>query len=508
MTAATRPQYGNFRPTRRAGLFGVPVLALGALLAASTVGFALLISQHWPAALGWTVLTVALTAPLLHRDAHDRNTYQNLGVRISFMLRRKAGATVYRSGPAGSTPDGKCRLPGLAAASVLAEHTDAYGQPFALLYVPATHHYSIVLGAAPADHQLMDESDIDQLVATWGGWLADLGHHPSVDGASVTVETAPDSGLTLRRNISTQLASNAPAFSTVVLGEIAQTFPALAARVTTRVTVTFSGIPPWERGSALRRKRPKPRSRDEMATEIANLLPGLIAGLAATGAGTAVRALRAQDVVDETKVAYNPAVAQQVEEARQSGGTDLTWEEAGPTGAVESWTSYRHDLGWSQTWYMTCPHRGAFPAEALSRLLGPHRDIVRKRVTILYRPEPPAAAAEIVDRAYRDATSEASQRGRATARQLRAIRVAERTAAEEAGGAGLLRFGVIVTATVLDPALMPLAQTTVEGLAAAPRLKLRLAYGNQAAAFATGLPLGLVLPKHLVLSSELRDQLL
>lgn len=505
---AARPSYGNFRPTRRAGLFGVPIMALGGLLSAAVVGFALLVSQHWPWAVAWTVLTVALTAPLLHRDGHDRNTYQNLGARVSFMLRRRAGTTVYRSGPAGSTPDGRCRLPGLAAASVLTEHVDAYGQPFALLYVPATHHYSVVLGAAPADYQLMDESAIDTLVANWGGWLADLGHHPSIDGASVTVETAPDSGLTLRRNISTQLASGAPAFSAAVLGEIAQTFPASSARVTTRVTVTFSGIPPWERGSSLRKKRPRPRSREEMATEIANLLPGLIAGLTATGAGTAVRALSAQDVVDETKVAYNPAVALQVEEARQSGGTGLTWDEAGPTGAVESWTNYRHDLGWSQTWYMTSPHRGAFPAEALARLLGPHRDITRKRVTLLYRPEPPVAAAEIVDRAYRDATSEAAQRGRATARDLRAIRVAERTAAEEASGAGLLRFGVIVTATVLDPALMPLAQTTIEGLAAAPRLRLRLAYGNQAAAFAAGLPLGLVLPKHLVLSSELRDQLL
>lgn len=506
--STTRPQYGNFRPTRRAGLFGVPILALGGLLAAAVVGFALLVSQHWPAAVGWSVLTVAVTAPLLHRDAHDRHTWMNLGARVAFGLRRRAGSTVYRSGPAGNTPDGKCRLPGLMAASELTEHVDAYGQPFALLAVPATHHYSVVLSAAPADHQLMDETNVDTLVATWGGWLADLGHHPSIDGASVTVETAPDSGLTLRRNISTQLVPDAPEFATAVLGEIAQTFPASSAHVTTRITVTFSGIPPWERGSSLRKKKPHPRVREEMVTEIANLLPGLLAGLTATGAGTAVRALRAQDVVDETKVAYNPAVAQQIEEARQGEGTGLTWDEAGPTGAVESWSDYRHDLAWSRTWYMTSPHRGAFPAEALARLLSPHRDITRKRVTILYRPEPPAAAAEIVDRAWRDATSEAAQRGRATARNQRAIRVAERTASEEASGAGLLRFGVIVTATILDHSLMPLAQTTIEGLAAAPRLRMRVAYGNQAAAFAAGLPLGLVLSKHLVLSSELRDQML
>ena len=113
-----------------------------------------------------------------------------------------------------------------------------------------------------------------------------------------------------------------------------------------------------------------------------------------------------------------------------------------------------------------------------------------------------------MDRAYLDATSEAAQKSRSTARDRRAIRVAERTAEEEAAGASLLRFSVVVTATVLDPEQLPLASTTVEGLAAAPRLRLRVAVGNQAAAFAAGLPLGLVLPKHLMLTPELRDQLL
>ncbi len=503
-----RPQYGNFRPTRRAGLFGVPLLALAGLLGAGAVSFALLISQHWTAAVAVALVAVALTAPLLVRDGHDRNLYQALGGHLSYAVARSSGTTVYRAGAAGSVPDGTCRLPGIAAQSTLSEHIDAYGQPFALLFTPATQHYTVVFSAVPADHQLMDEEVVDQLVANWGGWLSDLGHNPSIDGASVTVETAPDTGLRLRRNIDTQLAPGAPDFAVAALAEIAATFPASSAQLTTQVTVTFSAIPSWERDSSMRKKTFKPRTRTEMATEIANQIPSLLAGLTKTGAGTGVRALRAQDIVDSTRVAYDPAVAEHVEQARQEGGTGLTWAEAGPTGAVEGWDSYRHDGGWSRTWYMTSPHRGAFPAEALSRLLSPHKDITRKRVTILYRPEAATQAAEIVDQAYRDASTEASQKGRASAREMRAVRVAERTAAEEAAGAGLLRFGVVVTATVLDPELLPLARNTVESLAAAPRLKLRIAFGNQAAAFVAGLPLGLVLPKHLALTSDVRDQLL
>lgn len=508
--SAARPQYGNFRPTRRVGLFGVPLLALCGLLAAGGMGFAMLLGRQWVAATAWTVFVVAATAPLLRRNVHDRNLYQVLGSRLAFAAARRSGGTVYLAGGAGHTPDGSCRLPGLLAASRLSEHRDAYGQPFALLHVPATHHYSVVLEAQPSDHRLLDDEVVDQQVAMWGGWLADLGNHPSVEGASVTVESAPDSGLRLRRNITSQLSEDAPEFAAATLAEIAETFPATAAQVTTRITVTWSGIPSWQGGErvGLRRRAPRPRSTEQMAQEIGNLLPAVVNGLRATGAGTGVRAMRAQDVVDATRVAYDPRVALAVEEARSREGTGLRWEDAGPTGAVESWDSYRHDYGWSRTWYMSAPHRGSFPAEAMSRLLSPHRDIARKRVTILYRPEPPTRAAEIVDRAYLDATSQAAQRSRATARDRRAIRVAERTAEEEAAGASLLRFAVVVTATVLDPAHLPLASATVEGLAAAPRLRLRAAVGNQAAAFAAGLPLGLVLPRHLVLAPELRDQMM
>jgi hypothetical protein len=509
---AERRQYGNFRTTRRAGLFGIPLLVLGLLLVAGFFGLMMAITGRLWAALAWAVVMVAATMPVLHRDSHDRHQYEKFATRMSFALRRRAGTTVYQSGATGRTPDGRCRMPGLLAASELSEHLDAYGTKFGLLWVPATSHYSVVLECAPVDHRLLDDNDVDDQVARWGGWLADLGSMPGVQAASVTVETSPDSGVELRRNLSSQLAPDAPPFAAATLDEIAQTFPAAAARISTRITVTWTAIPPVidepRPGTRRRKSRPKPRSREAMAAEIGNVLPAILAGLRQAGAGNAVRAMTAQDIVDETRVAFDPRIALTVEQARTQGGTGLQWEDAGPTVAVEGWDAYRHDGAWSRTWFMTRPHRGTFPSDSLSWLLSPHRDITTKRFTLLFRPEPVIRSAQIVDRAIKDANSEANQKKQTSERDLHAIRLARRTAEEEAQGAALVRFAVVITATVLDPAHLPLASTTVQSLAARPRLHVRVSEGNQAVAFLAGLPLGLVLPKHMALSPDLRDFLL
>lgn len=70
-------------------------------------------------------------------------------------------------------------------------------------------------------------------------------------------------------------------------------------------------------------------------------------GLRATGAGTTVRFCTAQEIVDATRVAYDPTVALQVERARGDGGTGLTWDDAGPALHEAEFDHYRHDRAWS-----------------------------------------------------------------------------------------------------------------------------------------------------------------
>ena len=74
--------------------------------------------------------------------------------------------------------------------------------------------------------------------------------------------------------------------------------------------------------------------------------------------------------------------------------------------------------------------------------------------------------------------------------RARAIRAAR----QEARGAGLVQFTLHVTTTVTDPADLEEAKSEVERAAGDSRLKLRVARGGQAAAFAAGLPVGVFPP--------------
>jgi hypothetical protein len=156
---------------------------------------------------------------------------------------------------------------------------------------------------------------------------------------------------------------------------------------------------------------------------------------------------------------------------------------------------------------MTSPPRGVVQSGILSRLLAPHRDIARKRVTLLYRPIDPARAAAIVEADLNAASFNTTASTKPTARNTLSTRSAQATAAEEASGAGLLNFGLIVTATTTERVKESDARAAIDSLTAAARLRMRPAYGSQDTAFAGGLPLGLVLPRHLRIPAELKESL-
>jgi hypothetical protein len=60
---------------------------------------------------------------------------------------------------------------------------------------------------------------------------------------------------------------------------------------------------------------------------------------------------------------------------------------------------------------------------------------------------------------------------------------------------------------VIDAAHEADAKAAIDNLSATARLRLRIVHGSQDSAFAAALPLGLVLPKHLRIPSEVREQL-
>ena len=186
---------------------------------------------------------------------------------------------------------------------------------------------------------------------------------------------------------------------------------------------------------------------------------------------------------------------------------ELDWRDVGPAATEARWASYRHDGATSVTWSMTAAPRGAVQSSVLHRLLLPHRDIARKRVTLLYQPMPAATAARTVEADKRNADFRVKSADRPSARALREKAAADKTAEDEAGGHGLVSFGMLVTATSLTGEDLADVEAAVENLAAAARIVVRPVYGSQDSAFVAALPLGLVLPKHLKVPAEIRAAL-
>lgn len=489
--------YGNWRQPTTAGLFGLgqvgTYLMLGGCILSVSV---MMITGSLLRGIISFALVGGVMALLLMRDRHGRNLLSRITTRVGWWSARGRGAHLYRSGPLGRTPWGTAQLPGVAAPLQLSEHTDSYGRAFALLYAPHAKTYTAVLATEPDGAALVDRDQVDSWVAGWGLWLANLADEPGLEAAAVTIETAPDSGTRLRTEVAANIDPNAPAFAKQMLTEIVDRYPQGSARLSAYVTVTFNAA---EAGSGGK------RSASEVGRDLAARLPALITSLEATGAGAA-EPMDAARLCEVVRTAYDPAAASLLDEAHAEGQAPaLTWPEVGPMAHEAHWDYYLHDSGLSMTWSMSSAPRGSVQSSVLSRLLQPHRDITRKRVTLLYRPVDPARAAAIVEADVRAAEFRATASKKPSARDLVAVRAAAATASEEASGAGLVNFAMLVTATVTNPGGRREAHAAIDGLAATARIRLRPVYGSQDAAFAAGLPLGLVLSNHTKMPSELTE---
>lgn len=497
-TEYKEPSYGNWRVPRSAGLGSLGAIGTGIVMAGLLAG--IITFAIWGLFAGLAVLAMAglLVLLLTVKDKHGQSVVDRFGTRLNFRLARSSGTNLYRSGPLGVTEWGMYQVPGLAAKSRLYEFNDSYNRPFAMLHAPTTNHFTVIFSTEPDGASLVDPEQVDAWVANWGGWIAGLGDEAGLEAAAVTVETAPDSGYRLRNEVEMNIDENAPEAAKAILREVVRTYPEGSATVRAWVSLTFNAS--LRAGS--RRREPQDAARD-----VASRIPGLGARLQSTGAGIA-RPMSAQELCEVVRIAYDPPAALIIDEAHAAGSpVALTWAEVGPTATQAGWDDYRHDSAFSVSWTMTGAPRGSVNSSVLSRLLAPHGDIDRKRVSLLYRPMDSARAAAVVERDQNNANVRITAGNRPSARALVDARSAAQTAQEEAQGAGLVNFGMVVTATVTDGARLPDAVAAVEQTSGTARVLLRRAYGSQDTAFAASLPLGLVLPKHILLPSEIREAL-
>ena len=470
--------YGGWRRPVSYGFLNLTLTqSLGSLVGVGIV-FLLGLNKGMLWACGGAILLVGWGWVITTKDKHQVNLIDRAEEKIVFGLNKAKGNTVFRGGALAPTKKTSQRLvlPGVLSGCKVSEYVDSWNRSFALIE-HASGTGAVVMRLTPAGSNLVDQETVDNQVAYWGQWLGDLSNESGIAGASITVETLPDLGGRLYSEVTSRRAANCPQVAgKVIEGVLDESTGSNQVRVW--VTLTFNLAALGGR-----------KNKEIAGREIASRLPGLTQGLVAAGGG-ATHLVTVNELARLVRSAYDPDSEELFDQALAAGQTiNLDWSQSGPVFAQADFSSYRHDGAVSRVWTMTCPPRGAVQSAVLSRLLEPNRDVQRKRVTILYQPMDAAKAPSVVERDLNHARANAAG-ARPSARSINELAAASEVASEEASGAGLVDFAMIITATT-TPDHLEDTSVTVQALAAASRLLIRPAYGAQDSGFALGLPLGL-----------------
>lgn len=500
-----RGMFGNLTVPKRSGVMGLSLAGSVAMVPFFLLAIGFLATQRLVPAIAVVAIPLLLFAlgPVTRlADPSGRSMYRRLMIRLVQRRKHKSGKALYLAGPTGHTPEGTTRLPGLLARAELSEHVGSHDLVFGMIRLSdrGSHLYTVVVEAFPDGDALIDEDRLRRYVDHWGAWLSDRSLDENVLGASVVVESAPDTGMRLNRLLRTKRDETAPGFATAVTNAIAEEYSAGSPQVSVKVTITFDGR---DLGTG------KDRGTAEMAEDIGSRLPAIIGGLTTTGAGR-VQMCTAQNIVDATFLAYDPhALVAMEEDKLNHGTTGLSWKDVGPTFHYDGLDRYAHQRGISASWTLFDKPLGFFGPRSMQRALEPLPGVMRKRVTLLYRPIPRSQTAAEAQRELRDSRFAGSQTRddqRARNRRDAAVKAQQ----EEARGAGMTRFGMIVTVTLdgenpeqAHEELRRLRRQIPQSMSDT-RLRLREALANQAVTFQAGLPLGLVLPEHMLLPEDVR----
>ena len=478
--------YGGWRRRRPMGLLGLG--PAGTLVLLGVVITVLVTVTASPRVALYVAPPLLAGAGLSLVRVHGLPLATAVMIRVRWWRAVTRDWTSYRAGIVVAHPRA-FQLPGVLAATMLVSAEDGFGNRYGLVWDRHTGHLTATVRVTPASAWLADRADADTWVASWGAWLASLGHIPPVSWVSVTVDTAPEPGTTLADAVAASVSPDAPAAARQILAAVAAAAPDAAADTAVRVSVSFDP----------RRDPTRPGDLTAAAASVTRTLHGLTAMLGTCG--VAVDGLAtAADIAGAVRTAFDPAARGEVSRVLSAGGrasdSTLTWLDAGPVGAVELADAYQHDSGMSVSWAWHEAPRQNVTSAVLARLASPGP--YPKRLTLQYRPFSAAEAtraleAEVNAAGFRQAYRRRTGRDE-TARDSYDSARAAQAAAEEAAGAGVVLIGLYVTVTVTDAAELPRAVAATEAAAEGSRIRLRRMFHSQAAGFAATLPCGICPP--------------
>ena len=475
MTTGQQGLYGGWR---RSTSVGIGSLNTGptVTLVASIVLPVLLAAVAGPATLLATGPVGAVLIALVVWRRHGMPVLSYLTGRVRWQLAAMRGETEYRAPwlPAPQSLD----LPGLAAPTRLLAVEDTGRQStVGLVWNQRTGWMTGTVLLSPAGMLLAPASTVSSSVAAWGDTLARMADEDLIRAASVTIQVTPSSGQAVSDHVAERLDPAAPRFAKQTVAELVARSPRASAQLAAWMSIVVDPSRAPER----------PTDPAMAAAETLRAIDSV--DLAGTGTDVLRRATP-DDVKRLVLGGFRPADM----DAPAAQIADLVWHEVGPVAATDGYEEYRHD-GWiSASWVLREAPRRAVPYDVLLRLIAPGQ--FTRRVTLAYRVLPTDEAATVVERQINATEARAEYRRRtqrtATHRERVDAQHAERSAQEEAVGAGMVQWSIYVTTTVSDEEQLPAARREVEKAArAAAGLRLRPAFGAQSAALALGLPLGI-----------------
>ncbi|MEU9998130.1 SCO6880 family protein [Streptomyces sp. NPDC050848] len=456
--------------------FGIGGLSKSATILAAMVLVADgLIATQVPASLLVTLPVTLIVLGLAAARRHGMSALAYYWAKASWRRAARVEANLYRRLllPHPYALD----LPGVGASSTLIKaHDPTTGRSVGVVHDRATGYMTISTLLAPGGSLMAPTGAVQGGLRNWASVLEGMSTDDQVKGASVTIQITPGAGEALGDDVKARQDPGAPALAKRIVEELVRTTPHATASVAPWMSVTVdpnaSVNPPVD-----------------LAEQVAEALK-VVDGLDLSGTGTDIER-RATDVDLRRLVrsAYDPAVFN----ARDAEFEALSWAECGPQAADDNWEEYAHDGGVSVSWVLREMPRRPIPYSVLLPLLAPGR--FQRRITIAYRVLDPHEGEAVLEReisnAYQTAQATAEVKGRAKWSQRADAQRAEEAAAQVAGGAQVVDWTLMVTVTARSAAELPAARQELERAVKATRgIRMRSAFGAQAAVFAAGLPLG------------------
>ncbi|MFG2884882.1 SCO6880 family protein [Streptomyces sp. NPDC048297] len=368
-------------------------------------------------------------------------------------------------------------LPGVGASSTLIRAYDpTTGRNVGVVHDRATGYMTGTTLLAPGGSLMAPTGTVQSSLRTWSSVLDAMSTDEQIKGATVTIQITPGAGEALGDDVRVRKDPRAPQLASQVIDELVRTTPHATASVAPWMTITVdpaaSANPP-----------------QELAEQVAEVLR-VVDSIDLSGTGTDVER-RATDV-DLRRIvrsAYDPAVFN----ARDADFAELEWGECGPQAADDYLEEYAHDGGVSVSWVLREMPRRPIAYSVLLPLLAPGR--YQRRITLAYRVLDPHEGERVLEReishAHQRAQATAEVKGRAKWSQKADAARAEAAAAQVAGGSQVVEWTLMVTVTARSAAELPAARQEIERAVKATRgIRMRPAFGAQAAVFAAGLPLG------------------